>query len=138
MSQKLKNKDEYAEYLEEKVSQYLNHKSSSYTASVRVSWVTTRSNKKDEPMYFMSIALKDKVVDRVNMVSIGLVDLTVLNRIAKEHDMYLSQIGFAHHENESFDDEDGVTLDLLYVGDNANEHWYAKNMGKEYIDEISD
>ena len=140
MRTSLRNKDEYAQYLEEKVTQFLNYSSSSTSAEVSVDWVT-RSNEtygNREDGYFMSIDMKDKDVNKVNMVSLGQIDLTVLNKIAEEHGMYLSQIGFSHHKNQSYKASDRVTLHVLYVNDNSNEHSYAKNIGKEYIDENSD
>ena len=140
MRTSLRNKDEYAQYLEEKVTQFLNYSCSSTSAEVSVDWVArsdeTYGDRKDG--YFMSIDIKDKEVDRVNMVSLGQIDLTVLNKIAEEHGMYLSQIGFSHHKNQRYNASDRVSLHVLYVNDNANNHSYAKDIGKEYIDEISD
>ena len=138
MRTKLRSKDdEYAEYLEEKVSQYLNHGSATYSAEVSVSWVRRREDK-DKDGYFLSIDLKDKDVEKVNMVSIGLVDLTVLDKILRPHGLYLSHIGFSHHKNQRYNASDRVALHILYVNDNSNEHSYAKYIGKEYIDENSD
>ena len=130
----MRDKDEYAEYLEKVLECAVNHKYKSDRVAVRVFWVAKSEHNK-LAQYYMQATFKDKSFDDEkydgpNMVHIGTVDLRLLDNIALHHGLYRNQFGFSDHGSKD------TTLQILYTSEDGLDlevHPWATDRSKEYI-----